>query len=511
MSDVFLMAPLVTHAMIAAGVGWVLLRAVRWIHRLSAPVGRIVAASLIVRALLGLTFFWVSYLNLPVLRSLHSGDGFWFLAKDARSYYGYATFALDHGFRGVDSGGASPFFVKALAAWMNVVGVSPAAGLYLNLCLYIGVVVLIVWAFAPANDWRRDLPCISGTAAFSFSPVSIIDSTQSLKDDMFTALITAMCVGAWLLLGALIYDDRAMTRRSRTVLGGGMLCGAIFCIAGIRGYYAVISCAALAVVLAVFAVRQAPRRLTRYAMGSVLVLTGAWWAYAAGAGPYYRGPIFADVLRAVGWTGSAPQSATRPDFPSRLVGSLDEARTGFVLTGGATNIKMREWDEPSGASVEGAGATNIKVRGRDEPPVGGVTGLGASITRSVRYRAKLVTLGLAVVFTPISALKALSIVEFTGGRGLLPLADLDTVFLDLSMLSVLTLLSTRRRSVGDRLPFIVFGITLSLVTAALLGYVVTNYGTLFRLRLIVAAPIWTLALALSHINGVSERPPADTL
>jgi hypothetical protein len=216
-------------------------------------------------------------------------------------------------------------------------------------------------------------------------------------------------------------------------------------------------------VLAIFAIRQAPPRLIRYALGSLLVLAGGWFAYAHGSGPYYRGPIVADVTPAV--------IQVARDSPSGLVGALDQARTGFVLSGGATNTTVPE---------------------RVEPPA------GPTMVQQLRHRARLAAVGLAVVFTPISLLQASSIVEFAGGRGLLPLADIDTMFLDVSMLAVLVLLFRRRQTIGDRLPFIVFGITLSLVTAVLLGYVVTNFGTLFRIRLIVGVPIWTLALALSH-------------
>lgn len=523
-----MMSPLTAHAVAAAAIGWVLLRALRWINGRSTVIGGIVASGVIARALLGLTLFWVSYLNLPILRSLHTGDGFWMLMNDAHGYYLYATYALDHGLQSVRPGGPSPFFVKALATWMKVVGASPASGLYLNLCLYVGVVTLFVWAFKPADDWRRDLPCIAGVAAFSFSPVSIVDGTQSLKDDMFTALIAAMCIGAWLVLGALVYDDLAGPRRSRAVLGGGALCGAIFCIAGIRDYYAVIAWGALALVLAVFAFGQSSR-LIRYVIGCILVLAGVWFAYAQGAGAYYRGPTVEAVARTVGWPAT-PQSAASPDSLGSLVGSVDGARTGFELTGGATNINLLALDKPSDATnirvrepdkPSGVASATTTDRARTGPPRadGGDTrpvaplrgGFHRPDVRSIGRRAKLVTVGLAIVFVPISALKALSIVEFAGGRGLLPLTDLDTVFIDLSILCVLALLYTRRRIVGDRLPFVVFGIALSLLTAALLGYVVTNYGTLIRIRLIVAMPIWALVLALSHYGRERASAETDTL
>jgi hypothetical protein len=42
-----------------------------------------------------------------------------------------------------------------------------------------------------------------------------------------------------------------------------------------------------------------------------------------------------------------------------------------------------------------------------------------------------------------------------------------------------------------------FGLTLAAICAVLLGYVVTNFGTLWRLRPLVAVPVWILVVALS--------------
>ena len=60
-----------------------------------------------------------------------------------------------------------------------------------------------------------------------------------------------------------------------------------------------------------------------------------------------------------------------------------------------------------------------------------------------------------------------------------------------------------------------FALTTVLVgglTAVMLGYVVTNYGTLFRLRLIAAMPMWLLPLAATdHAPGERAIPPGPTI
>ena len=115
-----------------------------------------------------------------------------------------------------------------------------------------------------------------------------------------------------------------------------------------------------------------------------------------------------------------------------------------------------------------------------------------------------VAVGLGLIFVPVSLLKALSIVDFTGGRGLLTITDADTLFMDLTIVAVLALLVRRRSAVRGQLPYVGFAAILAVAAALLMAYIVTNFGTLFRLRLLVAAPLWMLPLALS--TRMSRRP-----
>jgi hypothetical protein len=110
------------------------------------------------------------------------------------------------------------------------------------------------------------------------------------------------------------------------------------------------------------------------------------------------------------------------------------------------------------------------------------------------------TIGVAAEFIPISALKAVRLISFPGGRGLLPIADLDTVFLDLSVLISLGLVYRRRAAIGHRLPFVVGVLCLSLFSMGLLAYVVTNFGTLFRIKSMIGVPLWLLCIAVAP-NG----------
>jgi len=130
-------------------------------------------------------------------------------------------------------------------------------------------------------------------------------------------------------------------------------------------------------------------------------------------------------------------------------------------------------------------------------------------------QGRTVLAGLEVMFMPTFVLKAITGVTIAGGQGLLSIADLDTVFLDVMTVLICALVWTRREMIGDRRVMIVFAALLSVVTAILLGYVVTNYGTLWRMRSLVAVPLWLLVIAVSpatrrESSSVPEQEPAAT-
>ena len=128
------------------------------------------------------------------------------------------------------------------------------------------------------------------------------------------------------------------------------------------------------------------------------------------------------------------------------------------------------------------------------------TAVARAIPVSISDELRAVTWGMALLLVPISLVQATAGIAIGGGRGLLHVTDLDTIFLDAAMASMLALLWTRRRAIGDRLPLVVIGLVLSGVTAVLLGYSVTNFGTLWRMRPIVMIPLWVMAVALSPRN-----------
>ena len=117
-------------------------------------------------------------------------------------------------------------------------------------------------------------------------------------------------------------------------------------------------------------------------------------------------------------------------------------------------------------------------------------------------RLRGTALGLVAMFVPITLLQALSIVDIQGGRGFLYVTDLDTLFIDFTIIGIGWLLIRERRALRHRQVYLFFCLTIALLSTILLAYVVTNLGTLFRLRLIGLVPFWMAPLAISRATQV---------
>ena len=499
------------HLLALLAFGCIPLAAYRFIRRRSRVTAALFAAAILARVTLGLALFWVSFLELPFAEGLQAGGGFWELAVDARQYYEFAEGAIGRGELTYEPLAPSPFYVWVLTLWMSLVGVSPAAAMLLNLCLYATLMTGVVWLWRPADDWRRDLPCIGFVAAYSFFPVILIHSTQPLKDELFNVVLAVACIGV-LTLRRLIYrHDHARVYRW-IALGAVALAIATFGAAGIRWYYGFMMWCAAALLFAIFTFWGRTIKLPEYAATSILVLAVAWLGFWAGSGRFY--------FRAADMTSVA-----------QLSNITQLARVGFLTSGGATNIVIPLRDDLAAGKerydellrmqrafrgideIAAAEQRYIDAHALPEAPGGGPDGpapaaapdekpaidpatRGLPIT--VPEQVFTIASGLAVLFVPITVLQSLAGIELQGGRGLLSIVDLDTVVFDAANLFVLAVLWKRRRMIGDRLPFVVYGLILSAVTAVLLGYVVTNFGTLWRLRSLVAVPLWILVLAVSR-------------
>jgi hypothetical protein len=424
-----------------------------------------------------------------VLQSLHSGDGFWHLAPDAPLYYVPAARAVGEGLHVVGPDTPSPGYVRTLAIWMAAVGVSPASPLLLNLLVYAfscWLLVRLSWRSRHRVPVEAVAPAVVG---LTFSPALLFCSTQILKDVFFVSLVVAGAVGIRTLL-----ETPRVSRVSRPptvpLIAGGLAATiAVYLMAGVRPYFALMFWTALAGASVLAVLLSVRASFTRSVIASTALVAMTWLAFAVGGGPQgeryellARHAAARAVQRATGIAMPPQEPRTAQSAEARAPASpgvlqtVDSVRRDFVSTGGATNLVKKP------ASTE--------VSADDDRPTG-------------PSRLAAMATGIAVIFVPISILRALDIVHFEGGRGLLYLTDLDTVFFGLTALGVVAVLVRHRRSLHALVPFGAFLAGLGLIAVVLIGYVVTNYGTLFRLRLIAFTTIWLAPLAVSLFRGAA--------
>jgi hypothetical protein len=466
-----LAGPLGLQLLAALAIGLGLIWIYRWIRARSSVAAAIFAAALLLRAGLGITLFWISYLDLPFLSSMHRGGGYWELAPDAENYMEMAELGAEDGLHVITSGSPSPNYVRTVALWLRVVGISPISGMYLNLVVFSVLCLVLVVLARPVNQWRADLPLLVLLGAFGFSPVLLIHGSQALKDDVFAFVITMGAFGALVVSAVTVYGAGVVSSRWALLAGLALWLSAVFYAAGVRAYFAFFMICSLAAVLAVVGLRLRWETLyRRLPMALVICLLTAAF-YVAGAGPYER--FLGRGIRMV-----LPASAeNNVDLVAGVLTQLGELRTRFERSGGGTNV------------VTAVASLSDEAVFRE--PVGRFS----LEHQSVGGYARAIVTGLATMFVPISLLQALSITNLDGGRGLLFVTDVDTLFVDATVLLSFLLLYLRWDTAKQRLPYVCYLVLLGGMTTILLAYVVTNFGTQFRLRILAVVPFWLLLLA----------------
>jgi hypothetical protein len=369
------------------------------------------------------------------------------------------------GIGSIPAGSPSPGYVRALTVWLELLGVSPAAAVLLNLGCYIVVALIVVEASSTVTFAAIAL------GALTFSPALIIFGTQVLKDSVCVLLIVLAFSGArmWVQVMSGTSDSPA-----RGAIGGGAaLSAAVLGLGSIRAYFAFFIIVSVTIMGLASVITASGRmgRIKALVAYPVLLLV-LWGAFAVGAGAYYA-YYGAFVDRVLG-------------HPAQSTEELDRARSGFVASGGATSVTDSTSEEQdTSVTVTSAGGSSIDVLAR--------------IERTVR--------GCMILFVPITVLRAASVVSFTGGQGLLVVTDVDTLIMDLGIVCSLLLLLRSGLS-RTSVPVAIFALALAAMTTLSMAYVVTNFGTIFRLRLLAATPLWILPAFVGRKSSVVANPAA---
>jgi hypothetical protein len=117
--------------------------------------------------------------------------------------------------------------------------------------------------------------------------------------------------------------------------------------------------------------------------------------------------------------------------------------------------------------------------------------------------ARVIT-GFAAMFLPRMLGESLGLIRVGGGRGLWVFAETDTLVFDLVLLyTIFSCTRALRRGEARMTATFIFCLLVFIMTAGPMLYTVNNFGTLFRLRLMVYVAAAILPLTLQRSAGVS--------
>ncbi|MBV8520368.1 MAG: hypothetical protein JO197_23455 [Acidobacteria bacterium] len=500
----------------------------------------LVAAGFLSRALVGQALFWISYLRLPVGRSLQIGEGLWFFAQDGVMYAGTATAAAQHGLDAIlrmFRGTSSVSYVQTLSLFTLLFGNAVSVSLLLNLFCYAATCAILVrWAEAVPSTRQAVLLAI---AAISLSPAGILWSFQPLKESFFQFLVIGFVAACFLWQRAW----RTGGPSARTLLGAAAaMFATCYLASGVRWYIGLALLLAAALFLMLVALGVRARKVAAFASALVVifVLTRTF-LFAADA---YVPPVMARALR-FNLTSAA-------DVPSDVERYVEATRSGFERTGGKTAIRTTAAPPPvpppTRASVNAPPsppaaltpvATTAATSTRSTtvattsanapspvpapkpatPPTTVATNAKPAVTatatseakptvvvfyvprRVPESRARRLLSGAAAAALPRTIGERLGLVNIgSSAHGAFWLfVDVDTLFFDLVLLAAGASVFLGFRNGWYRNALFWLVLVLTLVTGVLLVYTVTNFGTLFRLRAMIFNTLVLLPLAVATV------------
>jgi hypothetical protein len=289
----------------------------------SVAVARLVTAGVLIRAIGGQIAFWISYLHLPIARSLQLGDGFWFFGLDATAYFAASAAVARSGpvaILLVNRAVSSSFYVQTLAATILLFGAIAATALILNIAAYLGC-CFIALSF---GDPKKHRAVVFAIAVLSLAPSTVMWSLQAMKDTWFIFLVAAF-------FGAARLWQHAWSRKNATgsrIWWTLVMFGTLYGISGIRWYFGLITAVACLPFLVLSILRTFPRSIgVAAALGLVPVLFAA---VILGSGP-----SISPILRPFRQVGS---TSLITELPKTLFAYLRISRYGFDNSGGTTLI-----------------------------------------------------------------------------------------------------------------------------------------------------------------------------
>lgn len=310
--------------------GFALWKLLRMFAREERLVRYLVVLGFCGRAIPGAILFWISWMQLPIARSLQLDYGLWFFALDGRKYFRAAAAAAEVGpglILTYPRTGLSATYVQTLATFTYLFGSVASVALLLNLFCYVGTCLIVVRWLRAAPACR--LPALVALAAITLSPAATLWSMAPLKDTLFQFLV--VCIIAACAIWQRAWRDRPAA--GPIVAAALVLITAVFAVTGIRWYFG------LAVLLASGAFFILTAITSRHRMAAIAAGAATFFVLSqaiVSSAATYLPPQFRTALRP--WQARPAGTA---NFSLASIGrDIRNARTGFEAAGGATSIGL---------------------------------------------------------------------------------------------------------------------------------------------------------------------------
>lgn len=431
------------RSILAGVVGWGLFLLWRRFAREDLATW-VVGVGFLVRSVLSTVLFFVSWMELPVGRALQLGNGLWFFANDGVAYLNTADRLLGRGLLYVvvgDRDEAAFVYVQLVAVAKLVLGPHVSSGLMINLFSFLAAALVIA-------RWGREALCprhaVIALFALSLDPSFILWSTQPLKETLFSWLVVLFSYAIWKSTRMIVLPREELDIAAVTKLAM-LLTVTVYLMGGVRWQYGLVILVAFVPISTWSA--ALPGR------------SGLWWRLMYAFGFF--------VPMSLAYTLSRPGSLEArfvwfKNLPAWLVRYVEGNRTTFEeLFSGASTIN-------AGRVIESLPFSDVLARG-------------------------------AMALMPRAVTESLGLATAAGGRGLWLFAELDTLFLAGFVFVVLRLAWLGRPLRLTRTPIMGFLLTLLLVTLPML-YVVSNFGSLLRYRMMLMLPILLIPLTIRQAD-----------
>jgi hypothetical protein len=285
-------------------------------------VAWLVTAGFLIRAIAGQIAFWISYLHLPLARSLQLGDGFWIFGLDGMTYFQQAAAAAHSGPLAILSLNpriASVFYVQSLATAVLLFGAIAATSLLLNIAAYLGC-CLIALSF---GDPAKHRAVVFAIGVLSLAPSTVMWSIQPMKDTWFIFLVASF------FSAARVWQQHLIGKKvsPRALWWTVAMIATLYGISGIRWYFGFVAAMACLPFFVLLIVQTSRRAVVAAAVAGLVPLLVV--AVVLGSGPYIS-PIMRALRRA--------QGAPVIRLSRGLFNYVDDSRAGFDSMGGGTMI-----------------------------------------------------------------------------------------------------------------------------------------------------------------------------